>query len=70
MSKHMILYQDQVSMATISWDNRVSDDYNLTLSWLRDTVTATLTPDEAEALGKNLIKAVKKLRKAQQKCSS
>lgn len=67
LGKAITLHRDGVAQAVLLYRPEVTDELTLSVSWLRDHVTVDLSADEMEALGKRLIKGVKKVRKHQKK---
>jgi hypothetical protein len=65
--KSIRLHQDGVQSAHLLFRPEVTDELTLTVSWLRSQTAIDLTDDEMEALGRALIKGVKKIRKHKKK---
>lgn len=61
------LHQDGIHNVTLMYRPEVTDELELSVSWLRSQTTVTLTEGEMADLAEKLAKAVKKMRKHKRK---
>lgn len=67
LGKNICILQDGVHAVYLLYRPEVTEELELSVSWLRTGAVVTLDADEMEALAARLTKAVKKLRKHQKK---